>query len=144
MHGAHHLVLDLSPSKFKLYIFITLHVLAMVSILFVSAYGVAGVVLQVILTVLLGLNLKYHFCRYKENVQIHLKPDNLINLIVSGQEYNDLNLSGQSYVSTILMQLVLQDKQTGQSHYIMVYPDSIGSFMRSQLRAKLKYSFNLD
>lgn len=144
MHGVDSLLLDICPSKIKLYFFITLHVLATLSILFVSDYGLAGVVLKVFLVTLLGFNLKHCFDHHKQNIQIHLKSDNQADLIIANQQYCDLKMSHKSYISALFMQLVFLDEQTNHSHSVLILPDSIGPAMRSQLRSKLKYSFNCD
>lgn len=129
---------DIEPSKIKLIFLVLTHVLAVVSILFITDYGVAGLILKILLAMLVVMSFGHYLYCHKGYVHLFLRPDNRADLIIADQEYPDLLLSSKSYVSTILMRLIFLEEQTGCSHCVMVYPDSIERSMHSQLRLNLK------
>lgn len=136
------LFVEIKPSKLKLYFFITVHALAVASVLLISYFGLTGIILQVFLILLLVLSLKHYLIDYKNITHLHLKADNLADLAVGNKKYNDLQLSSESYVSDIYLQLIFLNGNTGISHKISIFPDSLDAAMHSQIRARLKLKSN--
>ena len=134
------LFVEVKPSKLKLYFLIVVHVLAVGSVFLISDFDLVGFVLKTLLILLLVFSLKYNLRNYKNSVYLYLKADNLVDLNRAGQEYNELKLSGKSYVSDIYLQLILSDENTGVFHEVSIFSDSLDSVMHSQLRARLKIS----
>ena len=136
------LFVEIKSSKLKLYFFITVHALAVASVLLISYFGLTGIILKIFLMLLLVLSLKYYLTDYKNITHLHLKADNLADLGVGNKKYNDLQLSSESYISDIYLQLTFSDGNTGVSHKISIFPDSLDAAMHSQIRARLKLTSN--
>lgn len=138
------LFIEIKPSKIKLYFFISVHVLAVISILLIDNYSVLSALLKIVFILLLVYSfnrcLKYH----QQKVSLYLKPDNLIDINIEGKEYDDLQLSSESYISNFLLQLILLDSKSSVSQTITIFPDSIDAITHSQLRARLKLVSNTE
>ena len=134
------LFLDIKSSKFTLYFLITAHALAILSILLIDNSGVVSALLKILLIIFVIVSFKRCLNCHQNNIQLHLKTDNLVDLNVGGREYHDLQLSGESYISDILLQLVLLDDNADVCQTIIVLPDSIDAAMHSRLRSRLKLS----
>lgn len=132
------LFIDVHVSKLKLYFFISVHALAILSILLISDSGVASAALKIILTISVLLSFNQFLHSYQNNIHFSLKSENVLDLSIGCENYPDLCIMGESYVSNIFVQLVCLDEETGVFHNIDLFPDSIEATMHSQLRARLK------
>lgn len=134
------LYIEIKPSKLKLYFLIAMHALAIVSILLISDFGRTGLVFQVFLILCVVFSFKYNMNHYKNIIHLHLKEDNQADISTGNKKYNDLQLSGDSYISDIFMQLIFSDINTGTFYNVSIFPDSLKVAMQSRLRARLKIS----
>jgi hypothetical protein len=132
------LFVDIQSSALKLYSFVVIHVLSVMSILLISDIGLTGSILKVLLILLVALSFKQCLSHLKNKHSLYLKADNQADLSIGNRDYYDLQLSGQSYVSDMFMLLVFLDRETGDSHSVTIFPDSIDTAMHSRLRARLK------
>lgn len=131
------LFIDVHASKLKQYFLIAVHVLAMLSILLISDLSLTGVVLKIILILVVALSFRRCLKRHQNNIHFSLQAENQLDLSIGGQVYRDLQLSGESYVSNVLVQLIGLDDETGTSYHVTIFPDAIDAAMHSQLRARL-------
>lgn len=136
------LFIDIKASKLKLAFLVMMHVLTIASILLLDNSVFSDASLKVLFVLAVIASFRFYWHHQKDLVHIHFKSDNQVDLIIADQEHCDLNLSCESYISAILMLLVLKDGQTGLSHHVMVLPDSMDAAMHSQLRARLKLASN--
>lgn len=133
-----HLSVDIKPSKFTLYFFIAAHALAVLSILLINDLGAVGALLKLFIFLFILVSFKRCLNYHQNNIHLHLKTDDLVDLNIGGREYHDLQLSGESYVSDIILLLLLSDVNSNNSYTITILPDSLDTAMHSQLRARLK------
>ena len=131
------LFINVQVSKLKLYFLITAHVLATLSILLISDLSLTGVVLKIILVLVVALSFRRCLNHHQNNIHFSLQTENLLDLNIGHQDYRDLQLSGDSYVSNLLVQLIGLDDETGASYNVTIFPDAIDAAMHSQLRARL-------
>ena len=131
------LFIDVQVSKLKLYFLITAHVLAVLSILLISDLSLTGVVLKIILVLVVALSFRRCLNNHQNNIHFSLQAENQLDLSIGGQVYHDLQLSGESYISNIIVQLIGLDDETGTSYKVTIFPDAIDAAMHSQLRARL-------
>lgn len=132
------ILVDLKPSTLKFYFLIAVHCLAVLSVLLISDFGLLGLLLKTVCISLLVLSFKQYFFRRNEITRLHLKIDDLVDLSIGEQNYSDLQLSRESYISDVYMQLFFADDQNDVSYSISVFPDAIEAPMHSQLRSRLK------
>lgn len=136
------LFIEVQASALKLYFLIAIHSLAVVAILLISDFGLAGVGLKIFLILSVALSFKQHLSHHKQKIILSLKADNLTDLTIGDLDYHDLQLCHQSYASDILVQLVLLDTLSGQLYPITLFPDAIDAAQHSQLRARFKLASN--
>jgi len=136
------LFIDVHTSKLKLYFFILLHILAAISILIINNLGELEVVIKSFFVLFIFISFKRCLSQQKNNIQLNLKADDLVDLKVDDNEYHDLRLSNESYVSNYFLQLILLDSNTAISHVVTIFPDSVNAITHSLLRARLKISSN--
>lgn len=134
------MLLDLKQSNLKLLFIIAIHSCAILSILLIADISFSGTVLKVLLMSLVVVSFYHHLMAHRKNISLYFKADNQADLKIGNKEYQDLQLSSESYVSDIFLQLIFLDENTGASHNVMLFPDSIDAAMHSQLRARLKVS----
>lgn len=136
------LFVEIKPSKLKLYFLIAVHLLAILSLVLISDLAVVSALLKVFLVLFIIVSFKRCLSYHHHNVQLHLKPDGLVDLNIGNKEYLDLQFSRESYISDVFLQLVFLDSNANVSHTVTVFPDSIDAAMQSQLRARLKLVSN--
>ena len=132
------LLIDLNPSRLKLYFLIAIHGLTIFSILLIDDFGLIGIVLKILFIFLVSFSLSRFLTQHKRNIKIHFKTDEQIDLTIDDQDYYDLQLTGKSYVSSYFMQLVLIENQNASIHNISIFPDAINASTHAQLRTRLK------
>lgn len=136
------LFVEIKPSKLKLYFLITVHLLAILSLVLISDLGVLSALLKIVLVLFVIVSFKRYLSYHQHNVQLHLKTDGLVDLNIGDQGYRDLQFSRESYISDVFLQLVFLDSKTDISHTVTVFPDSIEAAAQSQLRVRLKLVSN--
>lgn len=136
------LFVEIKPSKIKLYFFISVHVLAVISILLIDNYAVLSTLLKIFFILSLVFSFKRCLKHHQQKVSLYLKPDNLLDINIADKEYYDLQLSSESYISNFLLQLILLDSKTSASQTVTLFSDSLDAVTHSQLRAKLKLVSN--
>ena len=134
------MLVDLKPSNLKLFFIIAIHFCAILSILLIADIGFIGTVLKALLMLLVVVSFYRHLMTHRKNISLHFKSDNQTDVIIGNEEYQDLQLSSESYVSDVFLQLIFLDENTGASYNVMLFPDSIDAAMHSQLRVRLKVS----
>lgn len=142
MSDSSSLFIEVQSSALKLYFLITIHSLAVVAILLVSDFGLAGVGLKIFLVLSVVLSFKRQLSHHNQKITLGLKADNLMDLTIGDRDYRDLQLCHQSYASDMLVQLVLLDTLSGQRYPITLFPDAVDAAMHSQLRARFKLASN--
>ena len=136
------LLINIKTSALKLYFFVAVHVLSVVSILLITDFGIIGYVLKVLLILVVLISFKRCWSDLKNKYRLYLKSDNQVDLSIGDQDYYDLQLSSQSYVSDNLILLFFSDSENDTSHRVSIFPDSIDAAARSQLRIWLKLASN--
>ena len=134
--------IDVHASKLKLYFFISVHILAAISILIINNLGELDIVIKSFLILFIFISFKRCLNQQKNNIQLNLKADDLVDLNVDDNEYHDLQLSNESYISNIFLQLIFLDGNAVILHVVTILPDSINAIAHSRLRARLKISSN--
>lgn len=142
MHAIPPLSVEIAPSALKRVLLVMLHVLAALSILLISDYGMAGHIFKFFLFVLLVLSFRRCLSQHGSGCSLYLKADNQADLSAGNRDYFDLQLCNQSYVSDWLMLLIFLEVKTGVLHKLVIFPDALNEDMHSQLRARLKLSAN--
>ena len=132
------MLVDLKPSNLKLLFIIAIHFCAILSILLIADIGFIGTALKALLMLLVVVSFYRHLMTHRKNISLHFKSDNQVDLIIADQNYTDLQLSGESYISDVFLQLILLDENSGVSRNVTIFPDSLDAAMHSQLRARLK------
>ena len=136
------LFIEIKPSKIKLYFFISVHVLAVISLLLIDNYAALSALLKIFFILSLVFSFKRCLKHHQQKVSLYLKPDNLLDINIADKEYYDLQLSSESYISNFLLQLILLDSKASVSQTVTLFPDSLDAVTHSQLRAKLKLVSN--
>jgi len=136
------LFVEIKPSKLKLYFLITVHLLAILSLVLINDLAVVSTLLKTFLVLFVIVSFKRCLSYHYHNVQLHLKPDGLVDFNIGNKEYLDLQFSRESYISDVFLQLIFLDGNAEVSHAVTVFPDSIDAAMQSQLRARLKLVSN--
>lgn len=136
------LFVEIKPSKLKLYFLITVHLLAILSLVLINDLAVVSALLKIFLVLFIIVSFKRYLNYHYHSVQLHLKPDGLVDLNIGNKEYLDLQFSRESYISDVFLQLVFLDSKTDISHAVTVFPDSIEAAAQSRLRARLKLVSN--
>lgn len=136
------LFIDVQKSELKLYFFVVVHVLALLSILLISYSGLSGAALKVVLALAVVINFKRCLSFNKNNISFSMSAENLIDLKVGKQSYHDLQLSADSFISGALLQLIFLDASGRVVQNVTIFPDAIDAATHSQLRARLKVTTN--
>lgn len=136
------LFVEIKPSKLKLYFLIAVHLLAILSLVLINDLAVVSALLKIFLVLFVIVSFKRCLSYHQHNVQLHLKPDGLVDLNIGNEEYLDLQFSRESYISDVFLQLVFLDGNADVCHAVTVFPDSIEAAAKSQLRARLKLVSN--
>ncbi|MCK5003393.1 MAG: hypothetical protein KAS57_10225, partial [Gammaproteobacteria bacterium] len=113
------------------------HILALLSILLISNPVLASVSLKVILFLCVVLSFRRCLDYHQNNIHFSLQAENQVDLTIGEQVYHDLQLSTESYVSGVLLQLNFLETHSRDSHNVTIFPDAIDAAMHSQLRARL-------
>ncbi|MDH5387915.1 MAG: hypothetical protein OEY06_05660 [Gammaproteobacteria bacterium] len=132
------LFFDIKASKIALRLLIVIHALAVLSILSISDIGEVGLPLKTSLFILVVVSWNKYSSYYKNNIHLSLKSDGLVDFNIGDKEYYDFQLASDSYVSDVLLQLILSNSITDVSRTVTLFPDSINIASHSRLRAWLK------
>lgn len=132
------LLIEVVPSKLKLYFFFSVYALAVLSILLIDDFGFFGIALKSLLILFLLIDAKSRLVTIKHGAYLRFNPDNLIDVEMVEHSYHDLQLLSHSYVSTFMVQLNFLASNSNQSFAVTLFPDSIGAASHSQLRSRLK------
>ncbi|MCW8831425.1 MAG: hypothetical protein OQK32_07900 [Gammaproteobacteria bacterium] len=138
MHEKPPLFINVKPSNLKLLFIIAIHSFAILSVFFVVNTGLIGVVLKALLLLLVAASFYRHLVCHKRNISLHFKANDQVDLNIDNKDYPDLELSANSYVSSLFLQLIFLDENMGVSHNVTIFLDSITPSMHCQLRARLK------
>lgn len=130
--------IDIQSSTLKLYFFVVTHIFSVLSVLLVTDSGMISSVLKILLVLFVLISFKRCLSDLKNKHCFYLKSDNQAELSIGNCDYHDFQLSGKSYVSDMLMLLIFSNRETGATHSLAIFPDSIDAGMHSQLRSRLK------
>ena len=125
------------PSQMEFYSIVAIHALSIVSILYVDNFNFITAVLKVVLALLVVLNFSRFLSRFKKNICLHFKSNDLVDLTMGDQEFCDLQLTSDSYISDFMMVLFFLEVDSSRSYSVVLFPDSLDAEMRSRLRSAL-------